>query len=322
LKSLADHHIVTSWKAVKSAVVIMSLGNNNSAGGTDHLANGFMSDGEPNRTTSLLEASGDHAEILKTLDQLRGLGVGQGRSVDSLPQIIVCGSQSSGKSSVLDAITGIPFPQKKKTCTRYKIRVTILRKPEVRATMTIVPDSSRPEEEVDMLEGFVRELDSGDLQSSMPTAISDANKLIFAGSRKGKTWTNDTLSILITGRDKHNLQLLDLPGLILVDEKSEGAIKMVRKMVEDEMKNPHSIVLAVTRAMDDTQNLEILQMCREHNIDSGRTLGVLTMPDRAGSEADTCTRRVNGQDEECKKVFPVAWHVLVNGAETDREPRG
>jgi hypothetical protein len=281
-----------------------------------------MSDGEPNRTASLLEASGDHAKILKALDQLRGLGVGQGRSVDSLPQIIVCGSQSSGKSSVLDAITGIPFPKKKKTCTRYKIRVTILRKPEVRATMTIVPDSSRPKGEVEMLEGFDKELNSGDLHRSMPTAISDANKLIFAGSRQDKTWTNDTLSILITGPDKHDLQLLDLPGLIQVDQKSEGAIKMVRKMVEDEMKNPHSIVLAVTRAMDDTENLGVLQMCKEHNIDSGRTLGVLTMPDRAGSEAYTCTRRVNGLDEEFKKNFPFEWHVLFNGSEEDRNTPG
>jgi serine/threonine protein kinase len=36
-----------------------------------------------------------------------------------LPQIVACGDQSSGKSSVLDAITGLTFPKNLVTCTRF-----------------------------------------------------------------------------------------------------------------------------------------------------------------------------------------------------------
>ena len=37
----------------------------------------------------------------------------------SLPQLVVCGKQSSGKSSVLEAITRVPFPRGDTTCTRF-----------------------------------------------------------------------------------------------------------------------------------------------------------------------------------------------------------
>ncbi|OCK93496.1 uncharacterized protein K441DRAFT_565407, partial [Cenococcum geophilum 1.58] len=179
---------------------------------------------EPNEATSFLEASGEHAEILKVLDELRDLGIGQGRSVHSLPQIIVCGSQSSGKSSVLEAIAGIPFPRKSQLCTKYKTRVTILRKSEVGATLKIIPDSSRPTAEAELLRNFVKELESTDWRQSMPPAISEADNMIFSGTRANKTWTNDTLSITITDPHKQDLELLDLPGLIKVDKHNEGAI--------------------------------------------------------------------------------------------------
>lgn len=46
---------------------------------------------------------------LNDTDNLRSFGVSQ---VINLPQIIVCGDQSSGKSSLLEAISGILFPRK------------------------------------------------------------------------------------------------------------------------------------------------------------------------------------------------------------------
>ena len=47
---------------------------------------------------ALLLQSKDHGELLDIIDDLRSQGIS--RYVD-LPQLVVCGDQSSGKSSVL-----------------------------------------------------------------------------------------------------------------------------------------------------------------------------------------------------------------------------
>lgn len=53
--------------------------------------------------------SKDQRNFMDLVDRLRRAGLS---SILQLPQIVVCGDQSSGKSSVLEAITEIPFPRK------------------------------------------------------------------------------------------------------------------------------------------------------------------------------------------------------------------
>jgi polynucleotide 5'-kinase involved in rRNA processing len=50
----------------------------------------------------------EQRRVLDTVSKVRKCGL---QSVLSLPQIVVCGDQSSGKSSVLEALTEIPFPR-------------------------------------------------------------------------------------------------------------------------------------------------------------------------------------------------------------------
>lgn len=65
-------------------------------------------DSAPAVSGTLLQSQ-DHRDLLDVIDTLRSQGLS--RFVD-LPQIIVCGDQSSGKSSVLEAISGMSFPTK------------------------------------------------------------------------------------------------------------------------------------------------------------------------------------------------------------------
>lgn len=74
-------------------------------------------------TTSSLQAlqSADQRRVMDIVDKLRRTGLS---GVVELPQLIVCGDQSSGKSSVLEAITEIPFPRKENLCTRFATDVS------------------------------------------------------------------------------------------------------------------------------------------------------------------------------------------------------
>ncbi|QSS63441.1 hypothetical protein I7I51_00499 [Histoplasma capsulatum] len=73
-----------------------------------------MADGSAQVQMRNLQSS-DELDLVDAIDKLRSQGISH---YVSLPQLIVCGDQSSGKSSVLDAISGIPFPTKDNLCTR------------------------------------------------------------------------------------------------------------------------------------------------------------------------------------------------------------
>ncbi len=62
----------------------------------------------------VLLQSKDHEDLLNIIDDLRS----QTSYHVDLPQIIVCGDQSSGRSSVLQALPSIQFRPKGNLCTR------------------------------------------------------------------------------------------------------------------------------------------------------------------------------------------------------------
>jgi GTP1/Obg family GTP-binding protein len=64
----------------------------------------------------LEQLNGDQKSLFDATDDLLKHGVGQ---LIDLPQIIVVGDQSAGKSSVLEAISRVRFPIKDGPCTKF-----------------------------------------------------------------------------------------------------------------------------------------------------------------------------------------------------------
>ena len=79
-----------------------------------------------NNDVSVSLQSKDHRDLLDIIDKLRSQGIS--RYVD-IPQIIICGDQSSGKSSALEAISGVAFPTKDNLCTCFATELILRRIP-------------------------------------------------------------------------------------------------------------------------------------------------------------------------------------------------
>lgn len=79
-------------------------------------------------------------ERMEIIENLQNLQLGQ---LISLPQIVVVGDQNSGKSSVLEAITKIPFPRANGLCTRFATQINLHWSRTNKVEVSIRPGRSR-----------------------------------------------------------------------------------------------------------------------------------------------------------------------------------
>ena len=82
-------------------------------------------------------------DLLEKIDKLFACNVGD--YVD-LPQLVVVGDQSSGKSSVLEALPNLPFPRESGLCTRFATQITFRRSQETRVSVSVIPAENASEE--------------------------------------------------------------------------------------------------------------------------------------------------------------------------------
>lgn len=225
--------------------------------------------------------SADQLELLNSIDSLRLQGI---NNYVSLPQIIVCGDQSSGKSSVLEAISGVSFPVKSNLCTCFPTELVLRRAQNAGATVSIIPHSSHTESERKGLSGFQAVMASFD---DLPGIIESA-KSGMGISTHGKALSKDVLRIEISGPDRPHLTIVDLPGLIHSETKPQTAsdVELIQDVVQGYMKESRCIILAVVSAKNDFANQIVLKLARAADSTGSRTLGVITKPDtlRAGSD--------------------------------------
>jgi hypothetical protein len=250
--------------------------------------------------------SKDEASLLDAIDLLRCQGISH---YVSLPQLIVCGDQSSGKSSVLEAISGIPFPTRDNMCTRFATEVILRRAPTAGVSVAIVPSESRTDSERQSLLDFHEPLTA---LEDLP-ALIDKAKVAMGLAEMTKAFAEDVLRVEISGPDRPHLTIVDLPGLIHAENKLQTTadVNMVQQMVRSYMANRRSIILAVVSAKNDYPNQIVLKMARDVDKRGHRTLGIITKPDTlpAGSESEMAFANLaRNQDIE----FRLGWHVLRN----------
>ena len=250
--------------------------------------------------------SKEHRDLLDIIDRLRSEGFGN--HVD-LPEIVVCGDQSAGKSSVLEAISGISFPMKDNLCTRFATELVLRRQKTPAIRVSIIPGPERSAEERHALGRFHADVDANKPDIA---AVIDKAKVAM-GLSDAKLFSTDILRLEICGPSQPHLTMVDLPGLFRArsGEQTLADAAVVRSMVLSYAKRPRSIILAVVSARNDFALQEITEVARKLDPDGIRTLGLITKPDMldVGSDSEAAyVKLAQNKDVE----FRLGWHVLKN----------
>ncbi|KAL5389108.1 hypothetical protein PMIN06_009457 [Paraphaeosphaeria minitans] len=258
-----------------------------------------MAKGSPNGGESASLQSNDTRSLLDVVDNLRSQGIS--RYVD-LPEIVVCGEQSSGKSSVLEAISGMLFPSKDNLCTRFATELILRRGPVAPIRIRIVPGSeeNRTEAEIARLLNFNVSVSAEDLD--LGDVIESAKKCMGINDDT-KVFSSDILRLELSGPEQPHLTLVDLPGF-----------QIPRSPIYEKSAD---IILAVVSAKNDFNNQSSTRYSRQIDPRGVRTLGLITKPDTlhegCGSESFYIEL---AQNKEVK--FKLGWHVLRNRDYTTR----
>ena len=187
--------------------------------------------------------------------------VGQSNAL-VLPSIVVIGSQSSGKSSVLEAVVGHEFlPKGSNMITRRPIELTLVNTPDAQAEYGEFPAL-----------GLGKITDFAQIQKT----LTDLNLAVPAE----QCVSDDPIQLKISSPNVPDLSLIDLPGYIQVSGLDQPT-ELKQKIADlcDRYIQPPNVILAISAADVDLANSTALRASRRVDPRGERTIGVITKMD-------------------------------------------
>ncbi|XP_049376637.1 dynamin-related protein 3A-like [Solanum stenotomum] len=218
-----------------------------------------------------------------------------------LPQVAVIGSQSSGKSSVLEALVGRDFlPRGSDICTRRPLVLQL----EKRST-GIGNDSLEWGEFAHLPEKRFY-----DFSAIRREILAETEKEV--GVNKGVS--DKQIRLKICSPNVLNITLVDLPGItkVPVGDQPSDIEARIRNMIMSYIKQETSIILAVSPANADLANSDALQMAKQVDPTGTRTIGVIT-------KLDIMDKGTNARNFLLGKVIPLrlGYIGVVNRSQED-----
>ncbi|KAL8264691.1 hypothetical protein R6Q59_022821 [Mikania micrantha] len=189
-------------------------------------------------------------------------------STIELPQVAVVGSQSSGKSSVLEALVGRDFlPRGSDICTRRPLVLQLIQ-------IKRKPDGTDEEYGEFLHLPGKKFYDFNEIRKEIQ-AETDRE----AGGNKGVS--DKQIRLKIFSPNVLDITLVDLPGItkVPVGDQPSDIEARIRTMIMSYIKLPSCLILAVTPANSDLANSDALQLAGNADPDGYRTIGVITKLD-------------------------------------------
>ncbi|EGW35394.1 mitochondrial dynamin-like GTPase [Spathaspora passalidarum NRRL Y-27907] len=184
-----------------------------------------------------------------------------------LPSIVVIGSQSSGKSSVLESIVGQEFlPKGSNMVTRRPIELTLVNTPESAANVAEFPA----------------------LKMYNLTDFEQVQKILFdlnMAVPESEAISNDPIQVTIKSPTVPDLSLVDLPGYIQIEAADQPTQlkNKIRDLCNRYLEAPN-VILAISAADVDLANSSALRASRVADPRGERTIGVVTKLDLVDPE--------------------------------------
>lgn len=203
-------------------------------------------------------------KMVEVREILRTAGV---EDAASLPSIVVIGSQSSGKSSVLECIVGHDFlPKGQNMVTRRPLELTLVHSPAAeRDHVVISQHGDGPLHDFAQVQAILR-----NLNLAVPS----------------EEWiSNDPIRMSIHSKHVPDLTLVDLPGYIQISSRQQPPVlrDKIRALCDQYIRG-NNIILAVCAADVDLANSEALKASRQYDPRGERTIGVITKLDLVAAE--------------------------------------
>lgn len=227
------------------------------------------------------------------------------------------GSQSSGKSSVLENIVGRDFlPRGSGIVTRRPLILQLINIPvendEEKTEEAYVPHTPASVAEHGEWAEFHhvpgrKFRDFGHVRQEIENETAR-----IAGNNKGIN--RQPINLKIFSPHVLNLTLVDLPGLtkVPIGDQPSDIEKQTRTLISEYIAKPNSIVLAVSPANVDIVNSEALKLARHVDPMGRRTIGVLT-------KVDLMDHGTNALDILSGRVYPLklGFIAVVNRSQQD-----
>ncbi|KAK8550587.1 hypothetical protein V6N12_039288 [Hibiscus sabdariffa] len=215
--------------------------------------------------------------INKLKDVLATSGVKSSDFDIPIPRMAVVGSQSSGKSSVLEALVGRDFlPRGCDICTRRPLVLTL---------ENLHPNSD---------DNGVERGEFGHLPGDRFYDFSQIRREIQAETERkagcNKGVSEEEIILKISSPNVLNMVLIDLPGITKapVGDQPRDIEARIKRMILAHINNENCIILAVSPANSDLATSDALHIAKLADPSGSRTVGVITKLDIMDRGTNAC----------------------------------
>ncbi|CAL1389456.1 unnamed protein product [Linum trigynum] len=257
---------------------------------------------EPASPSPAAAASPLGSSVIPVVNRLQDIFAQLGsQSTIELPQVAVVGSQSSGKSSVLEALVGRDFlPRGNEICTRRPLVLQLVQTKRK-------GDGSEEEWGEFLHRPDKRFYDFSEIRSEIEAVTARE-----AGENKGVS--DKQIRLKIFSPNVLDITLVDLPGItkVPVGDQPTDIESRIRTMIMSYIKKPSCLILAVTAANADLANSDALQIAGVADPDGYRTIGIIT-------KLDIMDRGTDARNLLLGKVIPLrlGYVGVVNRSQED-----